>query len=249
MKVLSGIIDYFQVGLFLAIWCPGFLGDAALGGLGGGTASAIKALALGGDPIQAFKTGFVTGAVSGGIYGGIAASESTYERNILFGGVTRSGKQQFLNGMAKTSGAYSQGLNDVILGRNGDFGQGVNGVTRALVNGQELDFSDFAHPTRLPGAGTKSNVYMRPASLKAMASTFGHEIVHVTDIYSGYVRIAGFNLMVRYRNSYGGVNWGNSQEHLRGHLEYRAYQYNIQYGYNISAYLNMINLYSRYAGL
>jgi hypothetical protein len=221
---------------------PGALYGAGTGGLISGGLHAAQ----GGNFWDGAKQGAISGGILGGISGGISATQSKYERNILFGGVTRSGKQHFLNDLAITSDAYSKGLNDVILGRHSDFDPGVNAETHAIVNGNEINFSEYSR--LLPGAGTKANIYMKPASLRQMASTFGHEMVHVSDIYSGYGRIAAMNLMIKYRTPWGGVDWQKYGDHLQGHFEYRAYQYNINHGYRVDVYRNELLKWAPYAG-
>jgi hypothetical protein len=73
-------------------------------------------------------------------------------------------------------------------------------------------------------------------------------MVHVTDLYSGYARIANANLMIKYR-TLGHFDYRSSAlRHLKMHLEYRAYQYNINYGYNVGTYQSQLINYLPYAG-
>ena len=160
----------------------------------------------------------------GGLHGGIAASQSKYERSIVFGGVTESGKQAFLNDLAAANSIYNGGVNNLSV--DNTLGKGVNGRTVPVINGTEVDLVQGY----LNGQGTNSNVYIKTQgkSLRAIESTFLHEMVHVGDLYSGY---AGSY----YRQS------GNSITQTRLHLEMRGYQANVDFGYNKSTYLRELN--------
>ncbi|WKZ60538.1 MAG: DUF6443 domain-containing protein [Cyclobacteriaceae bacterium] len=226
------------IGSIVGMNAPGILTGAITGGASGGLAGGLTAELTGGSFKEGFVNGAIAGAITGGIYGGIAATESKYERNILFGNVTRNGKQNFLNDLASSSDAYNQGLNKVILAKRGDLAPDENGVTRPIINGVESDLNTYVLDGW--GAGTKSNVYIKSNSLKGMASTFGHEMVHVRDYFTGYVKMHFINKYIELRSI--------PLAHIatKNHLEYRAYQSNIQFGYRVSQYQTELNRYLMY---
>jgi RHS repeat-associated protein len=211
---------------------PGALYGAATGGLISGGISSLS----GGSFGDGFRSGAISGGILGGINGGILASQSKYERNIIFGGATRNGKQNYLNDLATSSDAYSKGLNKVELVKS--LGKDENAVTRPIINGAESDLNTYLLGGS--GAGTESNVYVKNASLRALASTFGHEMVHVNDYFTGYAKMTFIRSYIQNRSV------SLAFIYSKNHLEYRAYQSNINFGYRRNQYQIELNKYLLY---
>ena len=196
---------------------PGALYGAGTGGLISGGTSSLS----GGSFGDGFRSGAISGGILGGIGGGIAAKQSVYERNILFGGVTESGKQHFVDDLISHYDAHGKGVNEVIL----DNSISGNGATRGVIDGQEVDL-DVAY---LNGQGTRSNIYLKykGRGLRGIESTFKHELVHATDLFTGYA--------TRFYRSH-----NNSIIQTNLHLELRGYRANLEFGYRRSYYRNII---------
>jgi RHS repeat-associated protein len=195
---------------------PGALYGAGTGGLISGGISSLS----GGSFGDGFRSGAISGGILGGIGGGISAAQSKYERNILFGGVTKSGKLSFVNDYLSDVDAYNNGLEKLII--KNDLREGQNGSTIPVLNGQEITLPE-AYAIE---GGTKSNLYLKIAgrSLRGIGSTLTHEFTHVSDLYSGYA------------NRYYAQN-GINPIRTTLHLEMRGYRANIAYGYNVPTYL------------
>jgi len=211
------------IGSVIGMNAPGILTGALAGAASGGLAGGLTAALTGGDFGQGFINGAISGAITGGIYGGIAAAESRYERNLLFGNVTKQGKQDFVNDLAAQLNAAGHGVRSATLSDN--LADNENAVTRAVINGREVDLIT-AYDN---GAGTESNIYLKykGKSLRAIESTFRHELVHAKDLNSGYAG-AFFNLTNRNIHA------------TRMHLELRGYMTNLNFGYRQSYYRNLI---------
>jgi hypothetical protein len=196
-----------------------------VGGASGGVLSGGLSAAFGGDFWQGFGSGAFSGAISGGVFGGIAAAESKYDRNVLFGNATKAGKLAFLSDLIDVYNAKSQGLNQISLTDN--LGVGINAETSPVINGAEIHDLKVAFGNA--ASGTKSNIAFkyRGRSLRALESTFLHEMVHVNDYYSGYT------------NSFYKAS-GNNVHLTRSMVEFRAYKANIGFGYNRSHYVRSV---------
>ncbi|GCC50443.1 hypothetical protein SanaruYs_06580 [Chryseotalea sanaruensis] len=203
---------------------PGALYGAGTGGLISGGISSLS----GGSFGDGFRSGAISGGILGGIGGGINASQSKYERNILFGNATKAGKQAFVNdlvrGLDLAGGVMSATLTDEFNGTT------TNAQTRPIIDGRErtLEYAMTNNPE-----GTKSNIYLkyRGRSLRALASTFRHEMVHANDYFYGDVG-----------------NFYNSQTSYspwktKVWAEIRGYRANIQFGYRKSMYTTELNRY------
>lgn len=180
----------------------------------------------GGSFKEGFTSGAIGGALTGGITGGINAANSKYERNIIFGGVTRAGKQAFVNDLVReldlVSSIRSATLTDQFNGTT------TNAETRPIIGGAEqtLEYAMTNNPE-----GTMSNIYLKSSgrSLKALESTFRHELVHANDYFYGSV--GDF-----YSSQSRHATW-----RTKVWAEVRGYRANIQFGYRNSMYTRELN--------
>ena len=219
--IWQGAVGGLVGGLIPSANIPVVLGGAALGSASGGLVSGGLSATFGGNFWEGFRNGAIGGAISGGVYGGIVAANSKYDRSLLTGGFTRSGKISALIDASRTS----TGVNSISIQKM----QGKNAETRPILNGTEMNPSDALKSGA--GQGTKSNLYFRGGrSLRAMIKTLGHELVHVNDLYSGQMASdyrGGQNFML---STTGKSNSSNAANIAIYRSEVRAWNVNISYG-------------------
>lgn len=131
---------------------PGSAYGAASQGLISGAANELSGQGSFGE---GFTGGAIGGAISGGVYGGIAAANSEYKRSLLFGAVTESGKQAFVNDLVEAYRIKDNGARNIII--DNSLADNQNGLTRAVINGQEVTLPE----TYANGIGTESNLYLK----------------------------------------------------------------------------------------
>ncbi len=225
-NLLNGAFGGAIGGMVPSFGGTGILPGAGLGALSGGLGGGLSAAATGGDFWEGAKQGAISGGISGGIYGGIAASESKYQRNIVFGNATKAGKQAFVNDLVRDLDLAAS-VNSAIL--TDEFnGTSTNASTRPIIGGgeQTLEYAMANNPE-----STMSNIYLkyRGRSLKALASTFRHELVHANDYFYGNVGNF-YNSQTRH------ATW-----RTKVWAEVRGYRANIQFGYRNSTYTGQLN--------
>jgi len=236
-NLLSGAVGGAIGGMVPSFGGTGVLPGAGLGALSGGAGGALSAWATGGDVGAGFRQGALSGGLSGGVYGGIAAAGSKYERNIIFGGVTRDGKQDFLIDLAKSYGAYEIGLHSVLAVRDIE----GNGVTKPVLNGKAGTLDDFLS-TGAESAESIVHMAYKGKSLKALESTFNHEMVHVLDFHSGLIHEMheSFAIVVSKRM---GKQFAASisRDLTKNFAEVRGYSANLEFGFNVNHYMKQFN--------
>jgi hypothetical protein len=196
---------------------PGALYGAGTGGLISGGISSLS----GGSFGDGFRSGAISGGILGGINGGIVASQSKYERNILFGNATKAGKMALLADLARANDVYNNGVNRVLY----DAGTSVNGETIPVI--AQTEFNDIQDAIEI-GSGLRSNIHMNlRRSLRQIESTFLHEFNHANDLYTGTAK--------SIYNSYGG-----NLRMTHAHLEMRSYIVNYHSGYRTPFYAGRV---------
>ncbi|WP_245189771.1 hypothetical protein [Lunatimonas salinarum] len=182
-NLLNGAIGGAVGGLVPSIGGTGVLPGAGLGALGGGVAGGITAELTGGNFGDGFKQGALSGAISGGIYGGIAASQSQFDRSLLFGTLTRSGRHQAFSHYAEQYNLQANGAKNIKFADLAD----AYGTTVPLDpnTGQPISLARAAisYPQ-----GVDSEVTFglgRLMSLKKIRANVLHEGQHVIDLKAG----------------------------------------------------------------
>ena len=140
--------------------------------------------------------------------------------------MTRAGKQAFVNdlvrGLDLAASIKSATLTDEFNGSS------INAETRPIINGKEqtLEYAMSNNPE-----GTTSNIYLkyRGKSLRALASTFRHELVHANDYFYG-------NAENFYYSQTRHAAW-----RTKVWAEIRGYRANIQFGYRKPMYNTNLN--------
>ena len=132
--------------------------------------------------------------------------------------------------MAKSLNAYQNGLNKIEYYTGlPPSGRAAKGETISIMNGKEVT-NDIAWPEG--GTGTKSNVYLKiNRPLKAIESTFRHELVHTSDMFSG--------MTTDFYNSQA----SNALWRTKIWSEINAYRINVKFGYRKSYYTKRLNEY------
>ena len=110
---MTGFVNGAVGGVVPSIGGTGVIPGAGLGALSGGVVGGITAELTGGNFADGFKQGALSGAISGGIHGGIAASQSKFDRSLLFGNLTRSGRKQAFLHYAKQYNLQANGAKNI----------------------------------------------------------------------------------------------------------------------------------------
>ncbi len=162
---------------------PGALVGAGLGGLGGGLAGGTLSSINGGNFGDGFRQGAINGAIggalSGGISGGIAAKNSFYDRNVIFGNLSQSGRAQaFLD----FSNRYGVNANIVFEKLSDNYGE-----TRPLDPHTGKPITPLEVARKYPNGVNSEVAYCtnRLMSLKKIEANVIHEGRHVMDLRAG----------------------------------------------------------------
>jgi len=159
--------------------------SAAGGGISGGFGNVIME-----GNWSAFGNGFGNGALVGGVLGGISggregflnAKNSVFERNLIFGGLTASGKEAALGHFTVKYELYQSGAYNVNIDDTGN----SYGTTKAISpeSGRKIGVSTAVD--RYPnGVNSEYTLSYRKMSLRKIEANVIHEKRHVLDLYKG----------------------------------------------------------------
>ena len=170
----SGIASV--VGGMNPINAKGILPGSIAGALSGGITSELAASG-------SFWNGAKFGAITGGVSGGVAASQSKYDRSILFGTLTKAGRESAFLDFPKQYNLQANGAKNILFEKLDD----AYGVTRPL-DPNMGKLTNLAKVGRLYLQGVDSEVAFssnRWMSLKKIRANVLHEGQHVLDIRAG----------------------------------------------------------------
>ena len=235
MGAVTGGIDTWSTSLMKNVYgaVRGALVKGGLSAAGGGISGGFGNVIMEGN-WGAFGNGFGKGVLVGGVLGGISggregflnAKNSVFERNLVFGNLSKTGREEAFKSFVLKHELYQNGM------MNYSFEKLDNsyGVTKAISpeTGETISIAKSArqYPNGVNSEYTFTSKKL--VSIKKIEANVIHEKQHILDLHSGQVSkilqkassTEGFRAMLEIRAHRSALKWGFQRSCNLGRIKY-----------------------------